>query len=301
MISNNNFYDQPPGTLFSGDMPSGIGILSQTNANGDSCDAYSNIFLDPLLADIANGDFQITWANWPVADSTKSPCIDAGDPTSPYDPDNTISDIGALYFDQMWPLITASGSLLDFGKVVIGESANMALTLLNSGMDTLEIIAISNNLSFFSHNWTPGSSQILPGDSLVITVTFAPADTGLILDTLLIENNDRPLEVFLSGKGETPVGIANPEELSNVYVLYPAYPNPFNPSTTFEFDLPRQSFVTLEIFSILGEHVSTLIFKELMAGKHKFIWNAGNLTNGVYLYRLNAGEYNNVGKISLVR
>ena len=59
-----------------------------------------NIDADPLFADPANGDYHITWANFPIPDETKSPCIDAGDPSSPYDPDETIADIGAFYFNQ---------------------------------------------------------------------------------------------------------------------------------------------------------------------------------------------------------
>jgi len=62
---------------------------------------YSNIFLDPLFADTASGDYRITWTNWPVWDNTRSPAIDAGDPVFPDDPDSTIIDIGALYFNQL--------------------------------------------------------------------------------------------------------------------------------------------------------------------------------------------------------
>ena len=47
-----------------------------------------------------NGDFHLTWANFPIPDSTKSPCIDTGDPNSPLDPDSTRTDMGAYYFDQ---------------------------------------------------------------------------------------------------------------------------------------------------------------------------------------------------------
>jgi hypothetical protein len=85
---------------FVGNLPTGLGELTQVNANGDSCDVYSNIFMDPLFADATNSDYHLSWANWPVADSTKSPCIDAGDPSSPYDPDSTVADIGAFYFNQ---------------------------------------------------------------------------------------------------------------------------------------------------------------------------------------------------------
>ena len=60
-----------------------------------------NIDADPLFADPANGNFHLTWENFPVPDDTKSPCIDAGDPTSPLDPDSTIADMGAFYFNQI--------------------------------------------------------------------------------------------------------------------------------------------------------------------------------------------------------
>ncbi|MCD4773572.1 MAG: T9SS type A sorting domain-containing protein [Bacteroidales bacterium] len=60
-----------------------------------------NIDADPLFADPANGDYHLTWANYPIPDETKSPCIDAGDPALPLDPDSTISDMGAFYFNQI--------------------------------------------------------------------------------------------------------------------------------------------------------------------------------------------------------
>jgi hypothetical protein len=72
--------------------PPGIGMLDTINSNGDSCDTYHNIFLDPMFADTATGDYHLL---------AGSPCIDAGDPTLPFDPDTTIADIGAFYFDQL--------------------------------------------------------------------------------------------------------------------------------------------------------------------------------------------------------
>ena len=77
------------GNFYNCDQWTGINIA--TNANGDSCDAYFNIQLDPCFVDTANGDYHLT---------IDSPCIDAGDPASPLDPDGTIADMGAYYFNQ---------------------------------------------------------------------------------------------------------------------------------------------------------------------------------------------------------
>ena len=71
-----------------------------TNNNGTVNWLEGNIDADPLFADPQNGDFHLTWANFPIPDSTMSPCIDAGNPNSPLDPDSTIADMGAYYFDQ---------------------------------------------------------------------------------------------------------------------------------------------------------------------------------------------------------
>jgi len=72
--------------------PPAIGIVALTNANGDSCDTYYNIFLDPMFVDTAAGDYHLTEG---------SPCIDAGDPALALDPDGTVADMGALYFHQL--------------------------------------------------------------------------------------------------------------------------------------------------------------------------------------------------------
>jgi hypothetical protein len=91
-----DFYNNDPGN-FTGSLPQGLGILRSINANGDSCDIYFNIYLDPLFYSIAGDSAYYLSAN--------SPCIDAGDPASPLDPDSTIADIGAFYYNQYIPSI----------------------------------------------------------------------------------------------------------------------------------------------------------------------------------------------------
>lgn len=60
-----------------------------------------NIQEDPLFVDPINGDYQLSWDSFPLYDNSKSPCIDSGNPTSPFDPDGTITDMGAYSFDQL--------------------------------------------------------------------------------------------------------------------------------------------------------------------------------------------------------
>ncbi len=68
-----------------------MGVITTTNANGDSCDMFYNIYLDPQFVYPDTGNYNL---------QSTSPCIDAGDPNSPFDPDSTVADIGAFYFHQ---------------------------------------------------------------------------------------------------------------------------------------------------------------------------------------------------------
>lgn len=74
------------------------------SSSGESWFGTGCIALDPLFVNPASGDFNLQWTNYPNNDATKSPCIDAGDPSLPHDPDNTRADMGALpYFQSIQP------------------------------------------------------------------------------------------------------------------------------------------------------------------------------------------------------
>jgi len=79
------------------------------------------------------------------------------------------------------------------------------------------------------------------------------------------------------------------------------YPNPFNPTTTINYSLSHTSDVKIEIFNILGSKVATLDNTKKSAGTHTINFNASNLPSGVYLYRIQAGEYIDVKKMVLMK
>ncbi|NIT60960.1 MAG: T9SS type A sorting domain-containing protein [Aliifodinibius sp.] len=85
------------------------------------------------------------------------------------------------------------------------------------------------------------------------------------------------------------------------FVLQQNYPNPFNPVTNIEFSVPNAEFVTLKIYNTLGQEVAKLISERLAAGEYKYEWDASGLASGVYLYRIEAGEYVETKKMILMR
>ena len=83
------------------------------------------------------------------------------------------------------------------------------------------------------------------------------------------------------------------------FALYQNYPNPFNPSTVIKFDLPFESNVTIDVFSILGEKVMTLVNARMEPGKHTVEFDGAALTSGMYIYALRSNNFNEVRKMIL--
>ncbi len=101
---------------------------------------------------------------------------------------------------------------------------------------------------------------------------------------------------------DTTVGINNKLSKPHKYNLEVNYPNPFNPTTTIQFELPETSIVKLTVFDNLGKLVKTLINKKIMrSGFHKIIFNASELSSGVYYYRLEANNYTEIKKMNLIK
>jgi hypothetical protein len=85
------------------------------------------------------------------------------------------------------------------------------------------------------------------------------------------------------------------------YALEQNYPNPFNPATTINFTLAKASNVKLVVYNILGQKTATLVDGPMNAGTHSLRFNALNLATGVYIYRLEAGEFSANKKMLLLK
>ncbi len=79
------------------------------------------------------------------------------------------------------------------------------------------------------------------------------------------------------------------------------YPNPFNPSTTINFTIPQSSVVTLKVYNTLGQEVKTLINGNMESGVHSISFDASDLNSGIYFYKLEAGQFSDVRKMTLIK
>ena len=79
------------------------------------------------------------------------------------------------------------------------------------------------------------------------------------------------------------------------------YPNPFNPSTKIIYSIPEKSIVSLKVFDLLGGEVAQLVNGEIEAGNYELNFDAANLPNGVYFYRLKTGDFMKTRKMILLK
>jgi len=89
--------------------------------------------------------------------------------------------------------------------------------------------------------------------------------------------------------------------LPDAFYLSQNYPNPFNPVTNINFSLPEDGIVKLEVFNIMGQKVAVLLDGKMDAGFHSIVWNAYNMSSGVYFYKISAGEYSSIRKCVLMK
>ena len=98
----------------------------------------------------------------------------------------------------------------------------------------------------------------------------------------------------ITGVEETPYNPTN-------FKLEQNYPNPFNPTTNIQFSIPKQNFVTLKVYDVLGREVATLVNEEKSTGSYNVSFDASSLSSGVYIYKIQAGNFINSKKMVLLK
>ena len=105
------------------------------------------------------------------------------------------------------------------------------------------------------------------------------------------------LRVGAYGKNQSVDLKGNPD----VFVLYQNYPNPFNPTTILSYDLKTDAFVKLTVYNLVGQVVQVVIDEYQNAGYKEVSFDANELPAGIYLYKLQVGNYSSVKRMTLVK
>ncbi len=139
------------------------------------------------------------------------------------------------------------------------------------------------------------------GDLLIVTLPDSPDLDILALDNLEFtlrdaDNQDLEFSFEMASSVEIPVSFAMGQN----------YPNPFNPMTSISFSLPRAENVQLAIYGVDGRRIAVLVNESMDAGHHQITWTGRDETgqqvaSGVYFYRITAGEFSDVQKMTLMK
>lgn len=141
-----------------------------------------------------------------------------------------------------------------------------------------------------------------------VNAPFRIASNGMDLQIAYTINGKRYEQVIAEGRelvipdnGVSELSVLG-EAIPTEFSLEQNYPNPFNPSTTIKFTLPEASKVVLDVYNVLGEKVASLIDANLESGYHEVKFNAeSGISTGVYIYRIQAGDFTQTKKMMLVK
>ncbi|MDQ1265060.1 MAG: carboxypeptidase [Bacteroidota bacterium] len=156
----------------------------------------------------------------------------------------------------------------------------------------------SSAWKFQSFNLTP----FVSGSNNMLVRFRDSCDASVNWDGWYIDN------IRITGYELVPMNISGIGNYPSVFSLSQNYPNPFNPVTKISFDIPKQTFVSLKIYDILGREVITLVNEVKTPGSYSVDFNAGSnngqgleLSGGVYFYRLQSADFTDIKRMLLIK
>ncbi len=189
------------------------------------------------------------------------------------------------------PVLNISDTTINFGTVKIGTTEEDSILISNTGSSTLqisEIISFNQHFAFY-----PSKLTLTKSEQAYLKVLFTPTDTSFQSGLIVMTNNalSSPDTTFVQGKGSSIDAVENNKKIPANFKLNQNYPNPFNPITNITFEIPKRADVKIILYDITGREISVLLNKNFEAGYYSIPFNSGNLTSGVYFYRMTTNEY----------
>jgi photosystem II stability/assembly factor-like uncharacterized protein len=108
-------------------------------------------------------------------------------------------------------------------------------------------------------------------------------------------------QIDLDGKTKFSNIVEVEIKVPNKFELSQNYPNPFNPTTTISYEIAKETNVSLKVYDVIGNEIATLVNEAKPAGTYQVVFDASNLSNGVYLYKIQAGNFTATKKLILMK
>ncbi len=178
---------------------------------------------------------------------------------------------------------------------------NGTVSISTKHEDALEFVS-SRAVNYFGD---PDEVDLRNNNKMIVRNTYV-SDNDMVL---LATNNGvwryiPSSDSLLVNPDPNNVSISNEEEMdeAQTFTLFQNYPNPFNPTTNISFQLPSATEVTVKVYDVTGREVATLLANQKLAGgTHSLNYDASNLSSGIYLYKISAGKFSQVRKMTLIK
>jgi hypothetical protein len=215
--------------------------------------------------------------------------------------------IDNIYLGLPAPYLAISQDSIIFDTTAVGGTDTMAIEIQNVGLQEFTVQNIISPGGIFTVDRT--NFPVGANSHEIVNFVFSPPTAGNFAGIASIVHNAPNLDtvkISLIGTTGTPSGIDDIVNLPKTYKVSQNYPNPFNPVTRIFYELPRVSEVRLVVYNTLGQRVRTLLNDRVEAGRHWVEWNGLNesgqrVSSGIYIYRFEAGDYQRVMKMILMK
>jgi hypothetical protein len=209
---------------------------------------------------------------------------------------------------------------------IAGDSNKVNITLINysnlpAGNYALRVMAVERWIIYSSPPGTNGETEFQnvfrksfpnsQGTAIPLTAgtynyefryKIDPVWNDTSIYTIAFIQNDNDKTITTGSREGILTGIEPySNEIPSSYALMQNYPNPFNPNTNIRVNLPKDDYVSLKVYDILGNLVQTLVDGNFKAGVYNIDFDGSNLSSGIYFYTIKTGNFVDTKKMSLVK
>lgn len=210
----------------------------------------------------------------------------------------------AFKFPWRTNLFVTNPDSVFFSPVAVGDSSSIFVDVINKSSEEITITGFYNTEDSYTINH-PVPFTILPFGSEQLEIKFKPTEDGFFRDTLHIRSDTDTSRIaqILEIVGITDsiyLGIEVETSVEN-FLLEQNYPNPFNPETKITYSVQVDGFVNISVYNVLGEKVANLLNTNVKVGNYELTFDSSGLASGMYIYRMESGDFVSVKKMMILK